>query len=66
MQTFKKDVCNLPACFGRARQFSWPYFWMKAMSLRSSAGLQGPLFTWVLSQHGALPFPMVKFDVMTE
>lgn len=28
------------------------------MSLESSAGLHGPLFTWLLSQHGARPFPI--------
>jgi hypothetical protein len=49
---------ELPACLGRALQLSWPCFWMKVMSLKSSDGLQGPLFTWLLSQHGALPFPM--------
>lgn len=29
------------------------------MSLRSSSGLHGPLFTFVLSQQGALPFPII-------
>lgn len=48
----------LPACLGRALQLSWPFFWMKVISLKSSAGLQGPLFTLFLSQHGVLPFPI--------
>ena len=51
-------IYYIPACLGRALQLSWPCFWMKVMSLKSSAGLQGPLFTWLLSQQGALPFPI--------
>lgn len=35
---------------------------MKVMSLKSSAGLQGPLFTWFLSQQGALPLPIYEFS----
>lgn len=60
----KMEKIFLPAFWGRAIQFPpVPYLSIYSFSFASSSGDHGPLFTFALSQQGALPISLTLSEI---